>query len=158
MIRRRTPYALKKRVKRDLNINVPIQRYYKAKREALRQVFGSHSGQYRLTRRYANAILLTNPGSSAFIQRDGPFFQRMYISLNACKKAFINGCRPVICLDACHLKGEHGGQLLCAIGTNGNDDIFSIAFAVAEAETRDSWQWFITILLEDLCGPTGGLG
>jgi hypothetical protein len=31
-----------------------------------------------------------------------------------------------------------GGQLLCAIGTDGNDDIFSIAFAVAKAETRDS--------------------
>jgi hypothetical protein len=153
-----TPFALKERVKRDLNINVAIQRCYRAKREALRQVFGSHSGQYRLTRRYANAIRLTNPGSGTFIQRDGPFFQRMYISLDACKKGFINGCRPVICLDACHLKGEHGGQLLCAIGTDGNDDIFPIAFAVAEAETRDSWEWFITIFLEDLCGPVGGLG
>jgi hypothetical protein len=60
-----TPYALKERVKRDLNINVPIQRCYKAKREVLHQVFGSHSSQYCLTRRYANAILLTNPGSSA---------------------------------------------------------------------------------------------
>ena len=45
-----TPYALKERVKRDLNINVPIQHCYKAKMEALRQVFGSHFGQYRLIR------------------------------------------------------------------------------------------------------------
>jgi hypothetical protein len=84
-----TPYALKERVKKDLNINVLIQRCYRAKREALRQVFGSHSGQYHLTRRYANAIRLTNPGSSAFIQRDRPFFQRMYISLDACKKGLL---------------------------------------------------------------------
>jgi hypothetical protein len=56
------------------------------------------------------------------------------------------------------LRGTMGGQLLCAIGTDGNDDIFPIAFAMAEAETRDSWQWFITILLKDLCGPAGGLG
>ena len=105
-----TPYALKEKVKRDLNIHMPIQRCYRAKREALSQVFGSHFGQYHLTRRYANAIRLTNPDSSAFVQKDGPFFQRMYISLDACKKGFINGCRPVICLDACHFKGEHGGN------------------------------------------------
>jgi hypothetical protein len=65
-----TPYALKERVKRDLNINVPIQCCYRAKREALHQVFGSHCSQYCLTRRYANAIQLTNPGSSAFIHRE----------------------------------------------------------------------------------------
>jgi hypothetical protein len=48
--------------------------------------------------------------------------------------------------------------LLCAIGTDGNDDIFLIAFVVAEVKTRDSWEWFITIFLEDLCRPAGGLG
>ncbi|XP_059428510.1 uncharacterized protein LOC132162269 [Corylus avellana] len=153
-----TPYALKQRVKRDLNVDVSIDRCYRAKNEALHQLFGRHSKQYRLTRRYAMTILSTNPGSSAFVHRDGAFFQRMYICLDACKKGFIHGCRPIICLDACHLKGDCGGQLLCAIGKDGNDDMFPIAIAVAEAETRDSWQWFIAILLEDLYGPDGGLG
>jgi hypothetical protein len=60
-------YALKERVKRDLNINVPIAHCYQAKREALHQLFGSHSKQYRLTRRYAMTIHSTNPGSSAYI-------------------------------------------------------------------------------------------
>jgi hypothetical protein len=55
-------------------------------------------------------------------------------------------------------QGGSWGQLLCAIGTDGNDDIFPIAFAVAEVETRDSWEWFITIFLEDLCGPADRLG
>jgi hypothetical protein len=60
----------------------------------------------------------------------------MYISLDTCKKRFNNGCQPEICLDACHLKGDYGGQLLCAIGTDDNDDMFPIV--VAEGETRDS--------------------
>jgi hypothetical protein len=64
------------------------------------------------------------------------FFIKMYICLDACKKGFINGCRPVICLDACHLKGNMGGQLLCAIGKDGNDDMFPIAFTMAEVETK----------------------
>jgi hypothetical protein len=68
------------------------------------------------------------------------------------------GCRLMPCLDACHLKGEYGGQLLCATGVDGNDDMFPIAYAVAEAKTRESWQWFIQLLLEDLCGVEGRLG
>ncbi|XP_059461803.1 uncharacterized protein LOC132190770 [Corylus avellana] len=152
------PYALKQRVKRDLNIDVPIDRCYRAKREALNQLFGSHSKQYRLTQRYTLAILSTKPGSSAYVHRDGALFQRMYICLDAFKKGFRHGCRPIICLDACHLNGQYGGQLLCAIGKDGNDDMFPIAIDVAEAEATDSWKWFITILLEDLCGPEGGLG
>ena len=44
----------------------------------------------------------------------------------------------VICLNGYHQKGEYGEQLLCAIGKDSNDDIFPIAFAVAEVETRES--------------------
>jgi hypothetical protein len=99
-----------------------------------------------------------NPDSSAYVCRDGAFFQRMYICLEVCKRDFKNGCRSILRLDACHLKGEYGGQLLCAIGLDGNDDMFPIAYAVAEAKTRESWQWFIQLLLANLCGAKGGLG
>jgi hypothetical protein len=69
-----TPYALKERMKRNLNINVSIVHCYRVKREALHQLFSSHSKQYRLTRQYAMVIYSTNPGNSAYIQRDGVFF------------------------------------------------------------------------------------
>ena len=82
----------------------------------------------------------------------------MYICLEACKRGFKFGCRPMLYLDACHLKGEYRRQLLCAIGVDGNDDTFPIAYDVAKAETRESWQWFIQLLFEDLCGAKGGLG
>jgi hypothetical protein len=29
---------------------------------------------------------------------------------------------------------------------------------MAEAKTKELWQWFIQILVEDLCGAKGGLG
>jgi hypothetical protein len=62
----------------------------------------------------------------------------MYICLDAYKKGFKHVCRPIISLDACHLKGEYECQLLCAIGKDMNDDVFPIAYAVAEGETRAS--------------------
>jgi hypothetical protein len=83
-------------------------------------------------------MLSTNLGSSAYVSKDGAFFQRMYICLDACKKGFKSGCRPILCLDACHLKGAYGGQLSCAIGLDGNDDMFPIAYVLVEAETRES--------------------
>ena len=104
------------------------------------------------------AILSTNPGINAYISRDEAFFQRIHTCLDAFKRGFKSGCRPTLCLDACHLKGEYGGQLLCAIGLDGNDNMFPIAYAVVEAKTRESWQWFIQLLLEDLCGAKGRLG
>ena len=39
---------------------------------------------------------------------------------------------------------------MCAIGKDGNDDMFQIAFTVAEAETRKLWEWFINILVNDI--------
>ena len=138
-----TPYALQQKAKRDLNIDVPIARCYRAKKETLHQIFGSHSNQYQLTRQYALAILSTNPGSSAYVSRDRAFFQRMYICLDACKKSFKSGCQPILCLDGCHLKEEYGRQLLCTISLYGNYGMFLFAYAVAKVETRELWQWFI---------------
>jgi len=64
--------------------------------------------------------------------------------------AFAYTCRPLIGLDACFLKGQLGGQLMAAVGKDENNQMIPIAYAVVEAETRDSWQWFLNLLLEDL--------
>lgn len=59
-------------------------------------------------------------------------------------------CRPIISVNRCHLKGQFRGQFLYAIGNDRNDDMFPIAYAVVEAETRDSWTWFMRLLLDDI--------
>jgi hypothetical protein len=150
-----TPYALQQRVKRDHNIDVPVGRCWREKKVALKAIYGSHSEQYRHATKYCEAILRSNPNSSAYVKIEGSCFQRLYICLDACKKGFKYGCRPVVCLDACHLKGEVGGQLLCAIRKDGNDDMFPIAYAVAEGETRASWEWFLGLLIHDVYVGSG---
>ncbi|XP_072054976.1 uncharacterized protein [Arachis hypogaea] len=81
-----------------------------------------------------------------------PLFNRLYISLDACKKGFKAGCRPLIGLDGCFLKGYFGGHLLSAVGQDANNSFFVIAFAVVETENTESWKWFLSILHDDL-GP-----
>jgi hypothetical protein len=79
---------------------------------ALKVIFGSHTEQYHRARDYCEAILRSNPRSSAYVQMEGPCFQRMYACLDACKKGFKYGCKPILSLDACHLKGKCGGLVV----------------------------------------------
>ena len=79
-----------------------------------------------------------------------PYFKRLYICLEGCKKRFLVGCRPLIGFDACHLKNKSEGQLITAVCRDPNEEYFPLAYAVAEAETKDSWTWFINLLLVDI--------
>jgi hypothetical protein len=129
---------------------------YRAKRKAIEMIQGASSEQYTHLRSYADELKKTNPNSTVIIKCamgiEGLVFERIYVCLEACKAAFAYTCRPLIGLDACFLKGEHGGQLMAAVGKDGNNQMILIAYAVVEAETKDSWQWFLDLLLEDLNG------
>lgn len=39
---------------------------------------------------------------------------------------------------------------MSAVGRDGNDNMFPIAIVVVEAETKDSWTWFLKLLMEDI--------
>ncbi|CAL2256916.1 unnamed protein product [Prunus armeniaca] len=77
-------------------------------------------------------------------------FKRLYICLEPLKRGFKMNCRPFIGLDACHLKGVYGGQLLTAVGIDPNNKIWVLAYAVVEMGTRESWTWFIDLLAKDV--------
>ncbi|CAL2270526.1 unnamed protein product [Prunus armeniaca] len=46
-----------------------------------------------------------------------------------CKKGFLDGCKPVVCLDGCHVKGPHSGQVLSTMGVDANNGMFPLAYA-----------------------------
>jgi hypothetical protein len=50
-------------------------------------------------------------------------------------------------------KGFYGGMILAAIGRDPNDQMLPVALAVVEGETRESWTWFLELLINDLGGP-----
>ncbi|GJS82525.1 transposase, MuDR, MULE transposase domain protein [Tanacetum coccineum] len=47
--------------------------------------------------------------------------------------------RPLIIIDATHLKGTYQGTNLVAVGMDGNNQIISIATGVSQGETSESW-------------------
>ncbi|CAI9295263.1 unnamed protein product [Lactuca saligna] len=69
--------------------------------------------------------------------------------------ALVRGCRRVIGLDGCFLKGQIKGELLTAIGRDADNHVYPIAWAVIDVENKDNWTWFIELLVADLdldCG------
>ncbi|KAM6546147.1 hypothetical protein CsatB_026883 [Cannabis sativa] len=74
----------------------------------------------------------------------------MYICYGGLKQGFNEGCRPLIGLDGCYIKGVHPGQLLTVVAIDPNNQMYPFAFAVVEIENKDSWSWFVNLLKEDL--------
>lgn len=72
-----------------------------------------------------------------------PTLKRFFLCFDAMKKGFINGCRPFLGIDGCHLKGPFGGVLLAAISLDGNNGLFPVAIAIVEVECKDSWLFFL---------------
>ncbi|GKA00910.1 multidrug resistance-associated protein 5 [Tanacetum coccineum] len=47
------------------------------------------------------------------------------------------------------------GELLSAVGRDGNNQIYPIAWAVVSVENKDNWVWFMELLISDLSLPSG---
>ena len=61
-------------------------------------------------------------------------FKKCYVSLDACKRGFLHGCRPLIFLDGCNIKTRYRGKFLTVVGMDPTDCIYPIAFGVLEVE------------------------
>jgi hypothetical protein len=142
--------SLAKMVQKEWNLTPSRSKLARARRIAMKKVYGDEDEQYNLLWDYGNEIRRSNPNSSFFLNLEVSHFSTCYMSLDACKRGFMAACRPLICLDGCHLKTKYGGQLLTAVGIDPNDCIYPIAFAVVEVESKASWIWFLETLKKDL--------
>ncbi|CAI9284709.1 unnamed protein product [Lactuca saligna] len=75
----------------------------------------------------------------------------------ALKDGWNTGCRRVIGLDGCFLKGQIKGEILTAIGRDANNHVYPIAWAVVNVKNKENWTWFLQLLVDDL-GVEDGRG
>ncbi|KAK1583544.1 hypothetical protein Q3G72_024732 [Acer saccharum] len=86
-----------------------------------------------------------NPGLATYIHllENTSTFQRMFVSFEAQRKGFLEGCKPFIGIDRCHLKGPYGGVLLSAIAIDANSGLYPLTYCICKGETFLSWSWFL---------------
>ncbi|XP_021769470.1 uncharacterized protein LOC110733691 [Chenopodium quinoa] len=92
-------------------------------------------------------IKATNPSSYALITWtdngvNGTKFKACFFSFAAQVKGFLSGCRPIIGIDGSHLSGYYKGIMLTAVGIDGNNEIFVIAYGLVDTESIDNWSYF----------------
>ncbi|XP_052621668.1 uncharacterized protein LOC111893335 [Lactuca sativa] len=151
---------MKAKVSTTFNINVSEGQCRNAKKFALQEIEGSLIEHYGRLWSYGHEILRTNPGSTVrmdvdIMQDSTTLFSKYYVCFKAISDGWKEGCRPVIGLDDCFLKGIVRGEVLAAVGRDANNQIYPIAWAVVGVENKTTWKWFIDLLMDDI---DGGLG
>ncbi|KAL5578836.1 hypothetical protein UlMin_011278 [Ulmus minor] len=143
------------KVKQEYVLAPSKNQVYRAKRKAGLLIEGTLASQYDKLWDYAEELKRSNLGTTVVFDNEmghnqTPIFKRIYIFLHACKLGWLNGCRPIIGLDGCHIKGYHKSQLLLAIGIDANNCYYHVAYAVVEKECYTFWFWFLDLLKLDL--------
>ncbi|XP_019225377.1 PREDICTED: uncharacterized protein LOC109206954 [Nicotiana attenuata] len=62
-----------------------------------------------------------------------------------------NHCRPVIAIDATLLKSKFRSVLMISVSKDANNQIFPLAFGIAESENNNSYEWYFS----ELCNAIG---
>ncbi|CAK8540886.1 unnamed protein product [Lathyrus sativus] len=123
-------------------VKISQDQVYREKRKTMDLIQGAGINQFNHLRSYSEELLKSNSRSTMYVQcvesKENHVLERIYICLETCKASFAKTCRPLIGLDACFLKGEYGGQLMFAVERDSNNQIFNVAYAVVEAESKDS--------------------
>lgn len=105
---------------------------------------------------YALELEKSNEGTTTEVVVDDdnadkiPNFKAFYVCFKACKEGWKDGCRPMIGIDGCLLKHRCKGQSLAAVGRDGKNQMFAIAWPIVDLETKKTWKWFLEHLVSDL--------
>lgn len=73
---------------------------------------------------------------------DKRIFHRLFWAFRPCICDFTY-CKHIVQVGGTWLYGKYIGTLLIVVAQDGNGNIFSIAFALVEGETKDAWSFFL---------------
>ncbi|KAL3630045.1 hypothetical protein CASFOL_023029 [Castilleja foliolosa] len=131
-------------IEKKYGINITYDKALKTYHKAYSFKYGEHSKSWQLMPVYFHLLTKENPGTYTNFQTDDhDMFKYSFFALHASIKGFNEYCRPVIFVDGTFLKGKSKGVLFVAVTKDGNEQVFPLAFGLADKEKDDSWVWFM---------------
>ncbi|KAG0474047.1 hypothetical protein HPP92_015904 [Vanilla planifolia] len=141
-----TPAEIIEWMKNEYDVKISYSKAWIGLNKALKKIHGSWDDSYAMLQEYLKAIQEANPGTVVQLltneKGDVRQFNRLFWSFGASIEGFRH-LRPLITIDSAELHGKYSGSLLVATGIDGNDGLFPLAFAIAESETEETWNWFL---------------
>lgn len=144
-------------IKREYNMIVSLEQCRRAKSVLSARRKAGHEAHFARLWDYQEEVIKSNGGSTMEVETiPGPVpgsmqrFYHLYVCFEALKSSWRQSCRPIIGLDAAFMKWDIKGKMLAAVGRDGDNRIFPIAWAVVEVEDNPNWLWFVQLLKNDL--------
>ncbi|KAL5541608.1 hypothetical protein UlMin_009318 [Ulmus minor] len=107
----------------------------------LEQSYEIHPGYLHMLRKTTGTVVNLETG-------DENRFLYFFIAFDASIKGFYY-CRPVVSIDATHMKRKYRGVLFTTVCHDANQQIFSLAFDIGDSKNDVSWIWFLRRLMEN---------
>ncbi|KAM0902785.1 hypothetical protein ACQ4PT_019064 [Festuca glaucescens] len=158
---------LQKKLKEKFKIEVPYMRVFNRKQHAMDSIYGNWQESFKLLYSFKGEVEKTSPCSIVDIDHHSveytlrgvtmtkECFRRVFVCFEACCRGFLEGCRPYLAIDATFLTWRFKGQLVAACAVDGHNFIFPVAYGVLEAESEESWTWFLQNLRRAIAHPNG---
>ncbi|CAI9286024.1 unnamed protein product [Lactuca saligna] len=146
---------IKAQISNTYNIIFSIGKCRNEKRFALYEIEGNLKEHYSRLWDYGIEIKRATPGSTVSMEVDhmpdgSTMFKRFYVCFRGVRDGWVKVCRRVIGIDGCFLKGICKGELLAVVDRDSNNHMFPIAWAVVTVENKETWKWFLDLLMDDI--------
>ncbi|PIA26876.1 hypothetical protein AQUCO_08600027v1 [Aquilegia coerulea] len=153
------PKDIKREIYKMYGEKISYWTAWSARKIVMERMNGSFEESFAQTPELVKQILKGNPGSIVRCYVDGnKQFEGFFVAYKSCLDGWSKGCRPVVGLDGCHLKGKYEGVCLSVIGLDGNNGLYPLAIYITRSETLDSWMHFLTLIEPNLKKRTKGSG
>jgi len=153
------PKALRKQLEEKYNIKVSKYVVWDGRQMALDEILGGWEDSFVHVFSWKREVEKRCPGSVVEIEwelvNEKRRFCRMFVALKPCIDGFLNGCRPYLGIDSIVLIARWKGQLASAIGVDGHNWMFPVAYGVFGSETMENWEWFMKMLHKAIGSPHG---
>ncbi|KAH7850854.1 hypothetical protein Vadar_003810 [Vaccinium darrowii] len=121
--------------------NPSYDKTWLGKQIAIASIFGDWDDSYQKLSRYLAVVQQYNPDTEFKINTvpsiapGTVIFDQVFWAFTPAIEGFRH-CRPVICVDGTFLTGKYRGVMLIALSQDAENQIFPIAFAIAEARPK----------------------
>ncbi|KAH1082408.1 hypothetical protein J1N35_022169, partial [Gossypium stocksii] len=154
---------IQRKIASEMHVNVNMTRCKRAKKMVKDKLAGNFVQEFSMLWDHADELRLKNSGSTIKMAlnrvspESPPHFKRFYVYFETLKGGWKEGCKPILGLDGCFLKGPFKAELLTIVGKDGNNQMYPVAWAIVKGECIDSWAWFLSLFTANL-GMEDGFG